>query len=171
MATRRAYGIALAKLGKASKRVVALDGDTKNSTFSELFKKVFPERYIECFIAEQNMVNHFVEFWCFCFLCSPPLLDADFNCFFYFSISILTTICCNISNLLHFRAIQSCRLTKRRSQVHLLAFFCVEFACSLAYMWIYARNPISSHRTNMHVWLFGNVHTAGFNAKLQICCF
>lgn len=56
MSTRRAYGLALAKLGQASQRVVALDGDTKNSTFSETFKKAFPERYIECFIAEQNMV-------------------------------------------------------------------------------------------------------------------
>lgn len=57
MATRRAYGVALAKLGQASTRVVALDGDTKNSTFSETFKKAFPDRYIECFIAEQNMVH------------------------------------------------------------------------------------------------------------------
>uniref|UniRef100_A0A665UTC5 Transketolase n=1 Tax=Echeneis naucrates TaxID=173247 RepID=A0A665UTC5_ECHNA len=57
MATRRAYGLALAKLGQASQRVVALDGDTKNSTFSETFKKAFPDRYIECFIAEQNMVG------------------------------------------------------------------------------------------------------------------
>uniref|UniRef100_A0A1A8NZF7 Transketolase n=1 Tax=Nothobranchius pienaari TaxID=704102 RepID=A0A1A8NZF7_9TELE len=57
MSTRRAYGIALARLGQASKRVVALDGDTKNSTFSELFKKSCPDRYIECFIAEQNMVG------------------------------------------------------------------------------------------------------------------
>lgn len=57
MATRRAYGVALAKLGQASQRVVALDGDTKNSTFSETFKKAFPDRYVECFIAEQNMVR------------------------------------------------------------------------------------------------------------------
>ncbi|KAM4610910.1 transketolase-like protein 2 [Polymixia lowei] len=57
VATRRAYGKALARLGESSKRVVALDGDTKNSTFSETFKKAFPDRYIECFIAEQNMVS------------------------------------------------------------------------------------------------------------------
>uniref|UniRef100_A0A3B5R8R7 Transketolase n=1 Tax=Xiphophorus maculatus TaxID=8083 RepID=A0A3B5R8R7_XIPMA len=57
MATRQAYGVALARLGQGSKRVVALDGDTKNSTFSELFKKAYPDRYIECFIAEQNMVG------------------------------------------------------------------------------------------------------------------
>ncbi|XP_073326062.1 transketolase-like protein 2 [Pagrus major] len=57
MAPRRAYGAALARLGQASQRVVALDGDTKNSTFAETFKKAFPDRYIECFIAEQNMVG------------------------------------------------------------------------------------------------------------------
>ena len=38
IATRKAYGQALAKLGHASNRIIALDGDTKNSTFSELFK-------------------------------------------------------------------------------------------------------------------------------------
>ncbi|XP_077580348.1 transketolase-like protein 2 [Stigmatopora nigra] len=57
MATRRAYGVALEKMGQASNRVVALDGDTKNSTFSDTFRKAFPDRFIECFIAEQNMVG------------------------------------------------------------------------------------------------------------------
>ncbi|XP_051834844.1 transketolase [Antechinus flavipes] len=57
LATRKAYGMALAKLGQASDRVIALDGDTKNSTFSELFKKEHPNRFIECYIAEQNMVS------------------------------------------------------------------------------------------------------------------
>nr|XP_033782052.1 transketolase isoform X1 [Geotrypetes seraphini] len=57
IATRKAYGSALAKLGHASDRVIAMDGDTKNSTFSELFKKEHPGRYIECYIAEQNMVS------------------------------------------------------------------------------------------------------------------
>lgn len=56
MAPRRAYGVALTRLGQSNQRVVALDGDTKNSTFAETFKKAFPDRYIECFIAEQNMV-------------------------------------------------------------------------------------------------------------------
>ncbi|XP_042309922.1 transketolase-like protein 1 [Sceloporus undulatus] len=57
VATRKAYGLALAKLGNANSHVIALDGDTKNSTFTELFKQAHPERYIECFIAEQNMVS------------------------------------------------------------------------------------------------------------------
>jgi transketolase len=57
VATRSAYGSALARLGTVDPRVVALDGDTKNSTFAEKFKDVHPERYFECFIAEQNMVG------------------------------------------------------------------------------------------------------------------
>lgn len=57
VATRQAYGFALTKLGHSNNRVVAFDGDTKNSTFSDLFRKEFPERFGECFIAEQNMVG------------------------------------------------------------------------------------------------------------------
>ncbi|XP_006188868.1 transketolase-like protein 1 [Camelus ferus] len=57
MATRKACGLALAKLGHANDRVIVLDGDTRNSTFSEIFRKEHPERFIECFIAEQNMVS------------------------------------------------------------------------------------------------------------------
>lgn len=62
ISTRKAYGNALKKMGDASQRIVALDGDTKNSTFSETFKKAHPDRYIECFIAEQNMVCFFFFF-------------------------------------------------------------------------------------------------------------
>jgi len=57
VATRLAYGTALAKIATNNSRVIALDGDTKNSTYSEKLKKVFPDRYIECFIAEQNLVG------------------------------------------------------------------------------------------------------------------
>ncbi len=57
VATREAYGSALVKLGECDGSVVALDGDTKNSTFSEKFMKAFPDRFFECFIAEQNMVG------------------------------------------------------------------------------------------------------------------
>ena len=56
IATREAYGTALTRIGGADLRVVALDGDTKNSTYAEKFFKQFPERSIECFIAEQNLV-------------------------------------------------------------------------------------------------------------------
>lgn len=57
VATRQAYGFALAKLGRNNDRVVAFDGDTKNSTFSDLFRQEFPDRFGECFIAEQNMLG------------------------------------------------------------------------------------------------------------------
>lgn len=57
IATRQAYGTALVKLGRSNDRVVAFDGDTKNSTFSDVFRKEFPTRFGECFIAEQNMVG------------------------------------------------------------------------------------------------------------------
>ena len=57
VATREAFGNALARIGDPDQRVVSLDGDTKNSTFSERFLKKFPNRFFECFIAEQNMVG------------------------------------------------------------------------------------------------------------------
>jgi len=56
-ATREAYGDALVKVAGKDPRVVALDGDTKNSTFSERLLKAYPERFFEMFIAEQNMVG------------------------------------------------------------------------------------------------------------------
>lgn len=57
VATREAYGDGLVALGKVNPQIVALDGDVKNSTFSEKFMAAFPERFIECFIAEQNMIG------------------------------------------------------------------------------------------------------------------
>lgn len=62
IATREAYGTALLRLGTADLRIVALDGDTKNSTFAEGFIKAFPERSTECYIAEQNLVAVAVGF-------------------------------------------------------------------------------------------------------------
>jgi transketolase len=57
VATREAYGEALARLGDVNPLVVALDGDTKNSTYSEKFMKAHEGRFFEAFIAEQNMVG------------------------------------------------------------------------------------------------------------------
>ncbi len=57
VATREAYGAALARLGAADDRIVALDADVKNSTFSEKFKDEHPERFYENFIAEQVMIG------------------------------------------------------------------------------------------------------------------
>jgi transketolase len=57
IATREAFGNALVRIGSADTRVVAMDGDTQNSTYSEKFDKKFPERFTECYIAEQNLVG------------------------------------------------------------------------------------------------------------------
>lgn len=57
VATRKAYGTALAKLGDVDSRVVALDGETSNSTMSEIFREKHANRYFEMFIAEQNMAG------------------------------------------------------------------------------------------------------------------
>lgn len=57
MATRKAYGEALKKVGRVNELVVALDGEVKNSTYSQVFAEAFPERFIECYIAEQNMAG------------------------------------------------------------------------------------------------------------------
>jgi transketolase len=57
VATREAFGNALLRIGAVDTRVVAMDGDTKNSTFSEKFAKRYADRFMECFIAEQCMVG------------------------------------------------------------------------------------------------------------------
>ncbi len=57
LATRKAYGQSLAILGNYNKKIIALDAEVKNSTFAEIFEKEHPDRFIECFIAEQNMVS------------------------------------------------------------------------------------------------------------------
>ena len=57
VATREAYGAALATLGANDGRIVALDADVKNSTFSEKFEQQHPERFYQSFIAEQAMIG------------------------------------------------------------------------------------------------------------------
>jgi transketolase len=57
VATREAYGTALAKLGGVNPLVTVIDADTKNSTFADRFLAAHPDRYLEGFIAEQNMVG------------------------------------------------------------------------------------------------------------------
>ncbi len=56
VATRKAYGDALAALGGRDRQVVALDGEVSNSTYAVEFEKAYPERYFEMFIAEQQLV-------------------------------------------------------------------------------------------------------------------
>jgi transketolase len=57
VATREAYGTAITKLGAVDARVVALDADVKNSTFSDRFEKAHPDRFYQNYIAEQVMVG------------------------------------------------------------------------------------------------------------------
>jgi transketolase len=57
VATREAYGDALVRLGGRDPRIIVLDGDVKNSTYAERFRDAYPDRYVEAFIAEQNMVG------------------------------------------------------------------------------------------------------------------
>jgi transketolase len=57
VATREAYGDALVALGKAKPEVVAMDGEVSNSTFADKFKKAYPERFLETYIAEQQLVS------------------------------------------------------------------------------------------------------------------
>jgi transketolase len=56
VATRGAYGDALAWIGSVDEKVVALDGEVGNSTYAERFAAVHPERFFEMYIAEQQMV-------------------------------------------------------------------------------------------------------------------
>jgi transketolase len=57
VATRHAYGAALARLAPKYPELVVLDAEVSNSTYAELFKKAHPERFFEMFIAEQNMAG------------------------------------------------------------------------------------------------------------------
>ncbi|MCX5922414.1 MAG: transketolase [Candidatus Dependentiae bacterium] len=57
VATRFAYGHALRAAGVACNTVVSLDAEVKNSTGAEFFEEKFPDRFFQCFIAEQNMVS------------------------------------------------------------------------------------------------------------------
>jgi transketolase len=55
MATREAFGRALVELGRENKDIFAIDADLSKSTFTHLFAKEFPERFVSCGIAEANM--------------------------------------------------------------------------------------------------------------------
>lgn len=64
IATRKAYGTALALLGDICDAVVCLDAEVKNSTYADIFESMHPERFFQCFVAEQNMVGMGVGFDC-----------------------------------------------------------------------------------------------------------
>jgi transketolase len=62
VATRKAYGTALALLGDECEALVSLDAEVKNSTYAEIFESVHPDRFFQCFVAEQNMVGMGIGF-------------------------------------------------------------------------------------------------------------
>ncbi len=53
IATRKAYGESLVVAGRHAPTLVSLDAEVKNSTYAELFEERFPERFYQCFVAEQ----------------------------------------------------------------------------------------------------------------------
>ena len=57
IATRTAFGDAMVALGQIDDRVVGLDGDVQDSTRMQKFAEAFPDRFVECFIAEQHMIG------------------------------------------------------------------------------------------------------------------
>lgn len=57
IATRKAFGYALVAAGRVSEKIFTLDADVKNSTFTEMFEAEHPDRFVQCFVAEQNMVG------------------------------------------------------------------------------------------------------------------
>ena len=56
-ATRESFGMALAELAKENPNVVVLDADLAAATKTGIFQKEFPDRFIDCGIAECNMVG------------------------------------------------------------------------------------------------------------------
>jgi transketolase len=54
---RQAFGNALGRLGDSIPELVVLDGDVENSTFTNVFAKNFPKRFVESYISEQNMMG------------------------------------------------------------------------------------------------------------------
>jgi transketolase len=56
-ATRESYGLTLVELGKTNPDIVVLDADLSEATKTKFFKEKFPERFIDCGIAESNMIG------------------------------------------------------------------------------------------------------------------
>jgi transketolase len=57
VATRKAYGNALKRIFPAFPDIVVLDAEVSNSTYSEIFRDAYPDRFFEMYIAEQNMAG------------------------------------------------------------------------------------------------------------------
>ena len=57
IATRESYGSALVEIGKENPNLVVLDADLAAATKTGMFRKAFPDRHIDCGIAESNMTG------------------------------------------------------------------------------------------------------------------
>ncbi|MBN2654142.1 MAG: transketolase [Nitrospirae bacterium] len=57
IATRFAYGSALSRIASSYPELIVLDAEVSNSTYSEIFKQKYPDKFFEMFVAEQNMVG------------------------------------------------------------------------------------------------------------------
>ena len=57
IATRESYGNALVELGQINDKIVVLDADLAGATKTAMFKKAFPDRFLDCGIAESNMAG------------------------------------------------------------------------------------------------------------------
>lgn len=77
IATRHAYGQAITQAGTASKQVVCLDAEVKNSTGADIFEAQHPERFVQCYIAEQNMIGMAIGFS----RCNKIPFSSTFACF------------------------------------------------------------------------------------------
>ena len=63
IATRDSYGNALVELGKEHENLIVLDADLAAATKTGIFKKAFPERHVDCGIAECNMAGIAANLW------------------------------------------------------------------------------------------------------------
>ena len=77
MATREAFGRVLVELGRENKDIVAIDADLSKSTFTHLFAKEFPDRFVSCGIAEANMCGVAAGLAA----CGKIPFAASFSCF------------------------------------------------------------------------------------------
>ncbi len=64
VATRKAYGNALVRIFPHFPNLVSLDGEVSNSTYAEIFKEAYPDRFFEMYVAEQNMAGAAVGLSC-----------------------------------------------------------------------------------------------------------
>jgi len=77
VATREAFGVALRDLGTSMQDIVVLDADVSNSTYTDKFGKNFPERFVQCYIAEQAMAGAALGLAA----CGKSPVAATFACF------------------------------------------------------------------------------------------